>query len=246
MRYEAEVSGTFDPTLTARRLAAAAPDVSIPCPRCGVIVAGSRLAAHLEKHAGEPTGWSACRGEEHASERVALAVGVGSVVCGGVAIALSPGADRLILGFVALGLSIALAIAMLGMLGRLSGSLTLEADQLVLRHTWDHVSRRVTLSSLTVRRGTLVELRPRVPGGPFSENDPHDEVVVGDYLELHDGRTRMRIGSRGGRSKSASWLTLEEPRRPRRSSIDLIIGPSDRAALEYLLVERGRVSSRPL
>jgi len=224
----------------AQRLAEAAPEAELLCPVCGNAMKGTSLAAHLDdKHAGArelPVRW---QGPDHASQSVALWLGLGTVVIGLAGIALFPEHDQLILGVTLAPLTLAIGLVLASFAGKLPGTLTLEGDELVLTTLLGMRTRRLRLPPERIEIGQLRVWIESPVGGT-----DRVERKMGNYLRLTGDGATLVIGARKGTHMGKRWDGQGFAHGPKRQHWHIDLDRRALVHLEYHLAARGGLTPR--
>jgi hypothetical protein len=231
---------TIDVVATARQLATAHPGAKLPCPICGASLGAANLERHLAKvHAGAAasatTTW---RGKDRrviVTSLIALAIAFVAVIViiNASGLSVMHNASRALLG----GCLVIAVIPLLGALNKLPGSITLDRDAIVLRHSLGLGRRRVTLPC-PLEAGALWRTRPDLIGTQAGVNAPGTPERFGSYLRFAGPRA-ITLGCSQAIQLTEHWAPATVRAGQRRRLFDLLLDRPSLVALEYALAARG-------
>jgi hypothetical protein len=219
-------------------LAERAPEGEVACPFCANAMKGASLAKHLDgKHPGAdalPTRWE---GTDHASQSVALWLGIGSVVGAAAAIALLPAYDRLLLGVAVLPLLAAIGLGLASFAEKLPASLELKGDVLELVTLFGLRTRRLRLPPRAIEIGQL-RIWTESPVGGVN----HVERRMGNYLRLTGDGNALILGAPKGTNMAKRWDRSHFTNGPKRQYWHIGLDREALVHLEYHLAARGALA----
>ncbi|NUP07851.1 MAG: hypothetical protein HOW73_17525 [Polyangiaceae bacterium] len=234
-----------DPIQTARRLAATHPQAKLPCPVCVNAVKATNLDGHLAKvHPGATSAMSPWRGTDRriviwATAATLLGMAIAMIAIGSGSIRHGTGAAyALLAGFLA-----PLLVAVAGLASVWGGTLAIDGDVIVLRHSFGLGRRRIRLPC-TIESGPLFVSRSTSVTATYDMNHPSKDVRVGSYLRLANGRRGITIASTGDSPFRETWNRAGWTAGKRRHWCDVKVRRDVLVAIEYELAARGMLVPR--
>lgn len=243
----------------AHRRAGEHPDARLACPVCAASLKGANFSRHLhDKHpdiearpAGETSDELQLVGIDRRIRRAFAVIGVVWLAALGAAIYFDanpietgedPSAARIaeapFVKVLAVGLVIAVVIALLRAATAFRARITVTDDGIRLRHRLGTGSRRLSLPA-TVETGSLFSMHTNRTG----ESDAHTRVRrhAGAYLRVIDGRRTITVGCPHATDIRKHWTGWTSGSRRKWWDIDLS-APAF-VELQYALAEAGCLES---
>jgi hypothetical protein len=244
----------------AEARASAWPDERLPCPACATALAGRNLARHLaEKHPGlvavDPGGPSRFSGVDRRIRRwywvgaaaLLAALGLVTVRTAGPTGVLSPAEQRLAgseqlrllatspFGVVLVsGLAAIALLAVADHLRAFRATVSVEDDEVVLRHRMGTGTIRLDLADVAAETGALYQRRSsHTPGS--DHGGAVTEVHAGSYLRLATGRRGITVGCTSSTGLRKHWRGAASG--PRRKVWDVTLPAPAYVALQYALAD---------
>jgi hypothetical protein len=231
------------PRAIALEAARRAPTALVPCPECGVPVGAAKLSRHLDEVHGatdETHEVAELRGDDRAFVvPLAWFGGLGFVASFALGIALDR--ERLFAGIAAAILGTALGLIGLAWFGAIRSRVRLAPEAVELRYALGLLRRRVRLEGATIEIGSVTS--SRAPAGSNDVNVPHEEVRVGAYVRVSDGRATITFAHRGA-SLRKRWSDRGIRSGPKRSHVDVRLDTPALVVVEHALHAAGALQLR--
>lgn len=233
----------------ARRLAAARPDIKLPCPICAASLNAANMDKHLRKVHVLPAAQMAhpdivsWRGKDHAMTPVVLvllllgmvAIGVGAAVQGQLRDELAFAAAAVV--------GVPLLLLVLAGSGVFPARLSLDGHRLRLRYFWGLLGKSVRLPA-PIEVGGLTKRRPSAITSSYAADYDgglgHDTVKAGVYLCIGG----IAVGSNKGTAFRKHWDPSGWKAAGKRKRWHITLPRESVVQLEYHLAARGYLAPR--
>ncbi|KIG18572.1 hypothetical protein DB30_00257 [Enhygromyxa salina] len=229
---------------TARRLAGAHPQATLPCPGCAASVKAQNLERHLAKlHAGalQAAGGETQRVTLGGADRWIVRPAIGLVVVWAVVVtgvfASGVALTNPLMAGIGAALLVVFTVLLLALLGVFRARLVLEHDHVQLRCGLGLVSRSLQLPT-ELEVGSLIERKDSSLTN-LSSNAVAEDRRVGRYLRLVNGGRAITVGAAKAAGLGQHWAAGGWRAGSKRRGWDISVDRETMIALEYYLAGRG-------